>query len=403
MTPQEMAISRKIEAKIKEITMQIGSPEGLKKLKNDREVAQKQLQSLKSNTEKEIDLIRLQQRSLEKKAAGGRFTPGTKENLYMEMQKEKRRLGEEDIIGKTLGVSPGIMQAGQMGMEAGRDFGKGVGKALTKEYSSEMKTMGNKAKRATFGIISALTETGGLFEDTPSNLVGVGRSGGLARIKQRSQQTKGRVGRPAGSYKYGAPVQQLKAMERETKRQAAIQKYMAQQRILQAQLQSQAQPQMQQMQAQQIPQDIPEETFNDNELQQGFAEPMRSGFITPEMINQQIPPQMMTQGPKDIYARTVPATSLQRGNPFSLKAKSRPNLSFNPLKYLGKNLMSGGKSLLTAVRPASTSPFPQRQPPQMRSQMPNGSLANEIQSEQNQMSRRPSFQFQNRDESGMLA
>jgi len=178
---------------------------------------------------------------------------------------------------------------------------KGAKAMITDRQSKAWDTATTKSKKATLGILGALTSSGGMFEDGADDYIGIGTTGGLARVRQKMKQTRGKVGRPAGSYKYGMPVQQLRAIERERKHQLAMQRLAAEQRIIDIQAQK-MQQQVQQVaqaspqQAQQMPTHV--QMYNEDQAMSDISSGS-DGFLTPEMSE---PSQMPQQMPMQMQA-----------------------------------------------------------------------------------------------------
>lgn len=329
---------------------------------------------------------------------------------------------------------------------------KGAKKLLTQKYSASAQRTAGRVKSATFGLISALTETGGIGDGR--SLIPLGTKGGLSGY---TKNPKG-AGRPKGTYKYGLPIKELMKAQREQKRQLEVQKLIAEQTAMEAEARRQIQqsrlPQQQmsrmppqQMQMQQM--QIPEETLSDNDLMRTFGEATQGSFITPELIQdqqQQIPIQQMPASPSEgmsvteqaaasFNSRTspkaVPGLLLpneskigqpQRSNPFRLRARWRPNFGMNifktvttqPLKFQNAILRPARvASTQPILRPANTNPLispnsiivpsPTIRTNTLSTTSMDGMRPRRIIPNDNPSVRNQNFQFKNRDESGMLA
>jgi hypothetical protein len=282
-------------------------------------------------------------------------------------------------VGEYLGGVPGYQVE-----EGGKLLTQGA-KNMMKRQDTKWDVATAKSKKTTLGILGALTTSGGMIEDGADDYIGIGTSGGLSRVRQKARQTRGKVGRPAGSYKYGAPVQVIKERQRLRKQQLAMQQLAAEQRMMEVQAQQiqrqQPQPQQYQPQPQQYqsqPQAQPqyqEQPYNE----QATLDQMSAGsqgFVTPEMSDQpqpqpyyqqqpQAPNSFQPQGrvPQAMPGSRIPEWSKieqpkNRGNPWNLIAKWRPNFSQNTFKSTPQapkpNLLTNAKQLLTSTRPATT-------------------------------------------------
>ncbi len=250
-----------------------------------------------------------------------------------EIAKREKRLEKEIAKEKYRQSIPGKITGGV------ESFGKGttnvLKSGLTKRYSPEARAMASKAKRGIFGVLDALTTSGGLIEDGAVSYTNVGPGGGLARVRQAASQKygAGKVGRPKGSYKYGVPIQQIAAAERERKRQLALQQLLAKQKMNEMRYR---QPPT----SPQIPQSIPQ---NYPPQPQDYS---NEGFITPELIQGYAPDDARPISGDQIpdYARIEQPP---KQNPWGLRAKYRPNLAMNKFKTMSTNLLTSGKNLLS--------------------------------------------------------
>jgi hypothetical protein len=261
---------------------------------------------------------------------------------------------------------------------------KGAKAMITQRQSKGWDVATAKTKRATLGLLGELTTSGGMFEDGADDYIGIEPMGGLARVRQKLKQTRGKVGRPSGSYKYGMPVQQLRAIERERKHQLAMQRLAAEQRMMDIQAQK-MQQQVQQVaqaspqQAQQMPTQV---QMYDEQMAMDQMSAGSDGFLTPEMSEpRQMPMQMQApnsfqpqgQVPQAIAGSQIPEWSKiqqpKKGNPWNLIAKWRPNFGQNTFKNTPQqpkpNLLTNAKRLLFSARPATTAnarPVPMNTP-----------------------------------------
>ncbi|MCK9370015.1 hypothetical protein M0R04_08940 [Candidatus Dojkabacteria bacterium] len=269
---------------------------------------------------------------------------------------------------------------------------KGAKKMLTERYSDKSQRISSKVKTGTLGLLNALSVT-----TSGKSAIPIGRYGGLSGYGDGRVEVKQKgPGRPKGSYKLGLPIKEIEKMQREQKRQAEVQKFVAEQAAIEAESQRQIQaarmPQQPQMQM--------EQPLNDNQMMQTMGEATSSGFVTPELIEQQnvysqTPSQMQTPNPtmqeaavamsveeqaaSKFNARTAPQAvpgmlipeqskigQPNRPNPWRLRAKWRPNLAMNifktittqPLKFQNTVLKPTGRATAQPVlRPAVTNPL----------------------------------------------
>lgn len=343
-----------------------------------------------------------------------------KEREKILKQNIKKSERYEKLKGQSWYKALGGIESAQKKFQESR-LTKGAKAMFTERYSPQATAFGKKAERGIYGLMGALTTSGGMIEDGADSYTNIGPGGGLARVRQKMKQTygTGQVGRPRKSYKYGAPIQEIKAMERERKRQAAMQMLMAQQAQQQRQQQFQIQQLRQQeasMQTSQQPQmQYQQDMMNDNEAQMAFAQVTRSGpdqFVTPEMIAAQQPQQPQTpyvtamgnplneQGYAPEDARSIPGSQVSeyaritqppKKNPWHLRAKTRPNLMYNVFKNIKTNLIGGGTNLIK-TRPATTITTKN-----------TISTSPGLMNQQARVVRTQDYRFENPDESGMLA
>jgi len=200
------------------------------------------------------------------------------------------------------------------------DLTKGAKKMITQRYSAKAQRAASRAKTATFGILGALTETGGIGDGRSA--IAVGKRGGLSGYKTTGSR-KG-AGRPKGTYKYGLPVKELQKMQREQKRQFELQKLVAEQRAMETQAQREIQqaarvgpvggqmslmppveprPMMVPQAQQQMPMMMPQQQetlLSDDDMQADFKGAMNAGFVTDDLVNGiNAPPQQ----PMNPYAQ----------------------------------------------------------------------------------------------------
>lgn len=287
--------------------------------------------------------------------------------LKKEAKKAERRIKREGILERT-GVRPTERFVSRRAGE--------VKKALETRYGRKAQVLSGRAKVATLGTLSAITQTGGIG-DTGEELVGVGVKGGLSQIERRTTGSTRGAGRPHGTYKYGIPIDEYQEFKSKQERELRIQKEIEKQKLAALELEKlKAQVQGTTKDIQQLREE-PEQRRLPVPPQQGpsmplppednlnYIEGIEDQFVIDpreqERVRQEAARRIRIEQFRAEQQPVVPRPGVdtsqyskiqqpEQQNPWNLRARWRPNLAQNRFKKQDGGLLTKGIRLLGGGR-----------------------------------------------------